>query len=48
MLQSPKLSHLLFRLDNGVKLAPLAFADDTVLALIIATEQDVILLYEEF
>ena len=48
IFESPKLAHLLFTLDNGTKLLPLTFADDTFLALEITSENDVKLLHEAF
>ena len=48
VFQSPKLAHLLFTLENGEKILPLSFADDTVLTLELKSEQDVILLRDAF
>ena len=48
IFQSPKLAHLLFTLENGSNILPLAFADDTVLTLEINSEEDVLLLHEAF
>ena len=48
IFESPKLSHLLFTLENGERLLPLTFADDTVLALRIKSEEDITLLHEAF
>ena len=48
IFESPKLSHLLFTLENGKKMLPLTFADDTVLMLKIKSEEDITLLHEAF
>ena len=48
IFESPKLSHLLFTLENGEKMLPLTFADDTVIMLRIQSEEDIILLHNAF
>ena len=47
-LKSPRLQHLLFKLDNGVKLAPISFADDTLICMQLNDKKDVELLNEAF
>ena len=47
-LLSPKMSHLLFKLDDGSTLEPLTFAHDTVACMQFRDENDVILLRDAF
>ena len=47
-LLSPRMSHLLYKLDDGSILEPLAFADDTVACMHLRDENDVTLLRDAF
>ena len=47
-LTSPKMQHLLFELDSGAKLAPISFADDTLICLQLSGEDEVELLEKAF
>ena len=40
-LKAPTLQHLLFELDNSSKLAPISFADDTLICMQLNDEKDV-------
>ena len=41
-LKAPTLQHLLFELDNSSKLAPISFADDTLICMQLNDEKDVV------